>query len=80
MAPNWCDGGILDVLSFHIALLPASVPGTMDGLSYDDVFTRAQARQSGFLEVPMDGARILLLPEGQNQARSLLGAWRAVLA
>ncbi|KAK0343871.1 hypothetical protein LTR91_017584 [Friedmanniomyces endolithicus] len=35
----------------------------MNGLSYDDVFTHAQARQIGFIEVPMDSARILLLPE-----------------
>ena len=40
----------------------------MNGLSYDDVFTHAQARQIGFIEVPMDSARILLLPEGQSGA------------
>ncbi|KAK4900125.1 hypothetical protein LTR49_027544 [Elasticomyces elasticus] len=40
----------------------------MTALSYDNLFERAQAGQAGFVEVPMDGARIVILAEGQSGA------------
>ncbi len=40
----------------------------MSVLPYEEIFGRAQAGRVGFVEVPMDSARIIVLAEGQSGA------------